>query len=46
LLEQLLPVPNGVRLLGLTLSGLGEAESLQASEPAIKMIKEQRQFDF
>ena len=46
MLEQLLPVPTGVRLLGLTLSGLAGLESQQASETTSYMIKEQRVFDF
>ena len=46
LLEQLLPVPMGVRLLGLTLSGLAGLESQQVSAPAPQMLKEQRVFDF
>lgn len=46
LLEQLLPVPIGVRLLGLTLSGLAGMESISSSEPLAQMIKEQRVFDF
>jgi len=46
LLEQVLPVTLGVRLLGLTLSGLGEAELEQVARPATQMINEQRAFDF
>lgn len=46
LLEQLLPVPIGVRLLGLTLSGLSGLESERSPEPLGQMIKEQRVFDF
>ena len=46
MLAQLLPVSTGVRLLGLTLSGLAESESQQASAPADQMIREQRVFDF
>jgi DNA polymerase-4 len=46
LLQPLLPVPDGVRLLGLTLSGLAGVESLPTSEPAAQMLKEQGVFDF
>ena len=53
LLAQVLPVQNGVRLLGLTLSGLAERaahrasqESHRASQPALHMIQEQRVFDY
>ena len=46
LLAQLLPVETGVRLLGLTLSGLAEEKAQQHHKPEIQMIKEQRTFDF
>jgi len=46
LLAQLLPVETGVRLLGLTLSGLAERKLQQLSKPAEQMINEQRAFDF
>jgi DNA polymerase-4 len=45
LLAQLLPVPMGVRLLGLTLSGLSEAES-QVAIPMPRMVGEQQAFEF
>lgn len=46
LLDQVIPVPQGVRLLGLTLSGLVQQEALQVAEPSGLMINEQRSFDF
>jgi DNA polymerase-4 len=53
LLGQVLPAHNGVRLLGLTLSGLAERESQQvaqqahqASHQAPGLIQEQRAFDY
>jgi DNA polymerase-4 len=46
LLDQLLPVQNGVRLLGLTLSGLAERTARQVSQPVLRMIQEQRVFDY
>ena len=53
LLGQVLPVQDGVRLLGLTLSGLAERvahrdskEWREVSEPALHMIQEQRVFDY
>lgn len=46
MLAQLLPVADGVRLLGLTLSGLAEAQSLRTLEEATRMIREQQVFDF
>ncbi len=46
MLAQVLPVATGVRLLGLTLSGLADADSPQAGEPEEQMIREQRVFDF
>ncbi len=46
LLEQLLPVPQGVRLLGLTLSGLAGPESPRIAEPAPPRANPQRAFDF
>lgn len=45
LLLQLLPAANGVRLLGLTLSGLAELQS-RPPAAAAPMINEQRAFDF
>jgi DNA polymerase-4 len=45
-LDQVLPVQNGVRLLGLTLSGLAERTARQASQPVVRMIQEQRVFDY
>ena len=46
LLDQVLPVPRGVRLLGLTLSGLSGAESPQIAEPEPRGTNPQRAFDF
>lgn len=53
LLDQVLPVHNGVRLLGLTLSGLAERESQRTSQQAYQalhqapgLIQEQRAFDY
>ena len=46
LLEQLLPVAGGVRLLGLTLSSLAPVEAGRAPALAAQMIQEQRAFDF
>lgn len=46
LLESLLPVTNGIRLLGLTLSGLAAVDAQQSEEAVVQMIKEQRRFDF
>jgi DNA polymerase-4 len=46
LLAQLLPVPLGVRLIGLTLSGLSDLESLSISDSVNHMINSQREFDF
>jgi DNA polymerase-4 len=46
LLDQVLPVPRGVRLLGLTLSGLSGAESPQIAEPEPRRTNPQRAFDF
>ena len=46
LLKQLLPVTQGVRLLGLTLSGLTERESLREAAPAAGSVKAQREFEF
>jgi DNA polymerase IV len=37
LLQGLLPVPKGVRLLGLTLSGLNGGERTEAAEPALPL---------
>ena len=46
MLAQLLPVADGVRLLGLTLSGLAEAQSQRALEETTQMIREQQVFEF
>jgi DNA polymerase-4 len=46
LLVPLLPVQQGVRLLGLTLSGLAEPGSTQDSSPDIPTINTQQAFDF
>ncbi|CAA0079319.1 DNA polymerase IV [Halioglobus japonicus] len=46
MLAQLLPVSGGVRLLGLTLSGLAEAQAQQLLEAPTPVIREQRVFDF
>lgn len=46
LLAQLLPVPLGVRLVGLTLSNLSPVESPQAPSLINQNITSQRQFDF
>jgi DNA polymerase-4 len=46
LLAQELPLPLGVRLLGLTLSGLAGANSLQETEPVMHVVNSQRTFDF
>jgi DNA polymerase-4 len=53
LLAQLLPVTTGVRLLGLTLSGLAERAAYQAStethlasQQPVHVIREQRVFDY
>jgi len=46
LLAQLLPVPLGVRLLGLTLSGLAEASSLKVTDKIKPVDSAQRAFDF
>lgn len=46
LLPQLLPVTLGVRLLGLTQSGLTELESLELSSLTKQMVNTQRTFDF
>jgi DNA polymerase-4 len=46
LLTQLLPVTQGVRLLGLTLSGLTERESLREAAPVAGPVQAQREFDF
>lgn len=46
LLVQLLPVALGVRLLGLTLSGLAELDSLATSAAADPVGHAQRAFDF
>jgi DNA polymerase-4 len=46
LLGQILPVPIGVRLIGLTLSGLSHLESQQASNSVNHSVSSQREFDF
>ena len=46
LITPLLPVPQGVRLLGLTLSGLTETESLQAISLDSSMNHVQQVFEF
>ena len=46
LLDQVLPVPQGVRLLGLTLSGLAGPESPRIAEPTPIQANPQRAFDF
>ena len=46
LLAQLLPVPLGVRLIGLTLSGLSDLESPQVRKPGNLIANSQREFDF
>jgi DNA polymerase-4 len=46
LLTQLLPVRQGVRLLGLTLSGLALLESQQETEPVVRARHPQQAFDF
>ena len=38
LLQALMPVPKGIRLLGLTLSGLGEDESVQKREVELPLL--------
>jgi DNA polymerase-4 len=46
LLSALLPVPKGVRLLGLTLSGLESAETPGINEPRAQYLAPQQSFDF
>lgn len=46
LLAQILPVPLGVRLLGLTLSGLGKVEPPRQANPVRQAVGEQRTFEF
>lgn len=46
LLSALLPVPKGVRLLGLTLSGLETAATTSIKEPRARYLAPQRSFDF
>jgi DNA polymerase-4 len=46
LLAQLLPVPLGVRLLGLTLSGLSDLESQPKINPFSHVVNSQQEFDF
>ena len=46
LLDQVLPVTLGVRLLGLTLSGLGKGDSDTTDTPVTHRVAEQRSFEF
>jgi DNA polymerase-4 len=46
LLAQVLPVTLGVRLLGLTLSGLGAAELSRLTKPDSQRVGVQRTFEF
>ncbi len=46
LLDHLLPVPKGVRLLGLTLSGLGQPGPRWTDDPGRAKVSEQHAFDF
>ncbi len=46
LLAQLLPVSQGIRLLGLTLSGLAGRDPLDAARPELPASNPQRVFDF
>jgi DNA polymerase-4 len=46
LLAPLLPVPQGVRLLGLTLSGLDGVASARESRARAAPVKRQREFEF
>ena len=46
LIAPLLPVPKGVRLLGLTLSGLAESESLEATNRDLDISQVQQAFEF
>lgn len=46
LLAEILPVTLGVRLLGLTLSGLAEPESQQVTDPVSPAVNTQRVFEF
>lgn len=46
LLSALVPVPKGVRLLGLTLSGLESAETRGIKEPRAQYLAPQQSFDF
>lgn len=46
LMTLLLPAPQGVRLLGLTLSGLTESEALQAANRGLEMNQVQQAFEF
>lgn len=46
LLAQVLPVPLGVRLMGLTLSGLSSLEALQQRKPVGSPLSAQQSFDF
>ena len=46
LLAQVMPAPLGVRLMGLTLSGLIDLETLRDSNPVSGVLRTQRAFDF
>jgi len=46
LMNALLPVPKGVRLLGLTLSGLETSEAKSVKETAAPYVAPQQSFDF
>ncbi len=46
LLAQVLPAPLGVRLMGLTLSGLIDLETLRESNPVSQVLITQHAFDF
>ncbi|MCB1699383.1 MAG: DNA polymerase IV [Halioglobus sp.] len=46
LIAPLVPLTKGVRLLGLTLSGLAGKQSAQGAETVPSMVAEQRAFDF
>lgn len=46
LLSEMLPPPLGIRLLGLTLSGLGRPEPQPPNTPVKHRVAEQREFEF
>ncbi|MEM6581135.1 MAG: DNA polymerase IV [Pseudomonadota bacterium] len=46
LLDAVMPVKKGVRLLGLTLSGLKGSNSPHVNEPKLNYVAEQKSFDF